>query len=154
MIEFTINVVNWDVVAQDRVGWRAAVLVRTKDYEDNRVQRAVETRQRCKYPTVNDFTVFYYCRHCQKWRIGCFSHERCCVPRKIVGGMGGGGGKGCLFVFVLVFCLFLFCFVLFHRKVTIHLPLSVGQHWCSCQGPGLKYVTQCFLSFSFLFCCC
>ena len=37
MIEFSINVANWDVVAQDRVGWRATVLIGAKSYEKNRV---------------------------------------------------------------------------------------------------------------------
>ena len=27
MIELSINVANWDMVAQDRVGWRAAILM-------------------------------------------------------------------------------------------------------------------------------
>ena len=54
------------MVAHDRVEWRAAVLMRTKSYEENRVQRAVENRQKRKCPTVDDFTAVYYCRHCQK----------------------------------------------------------------------------------------
>ena len=54
------------MVTQDRVGWRAAVLIGAKSYEENRVQRAVENRQRRKCPTVDDSTVFYCCRHCQK----------------------------------------------------------------------------------------
>ena len=60
MIEFSINFTNWDMIAQDRVRWRAAVLMGAKSYGENRVQRAVENRQRCKCPTVNDFTLFYY----------------------------------------------------------------------------------------------
>ena len=47
------------------------------------VRRAIEKRQRRKCPTVDNSTVFYYCRHCQKpcrSRIGCFSNERRCVP--------------------------------------------------------------------------
>ena len=81
MTEFSINVANWDMVAQDEVGWRAAVFIGAKRYEENRVQCAVENRQRRKCPTVDDSTVFYYCRHCQKpcrSRIGCLSHERRC----------------------------------------------------------------------------
>ena len=34
MIEFSINAANWDMVAQDRVGWRAAVLIGAKSYEE------------------------------------------------------------------------------------------------------------------------
>ena len=83
-VEFSINVANWDRVAQDGVGWRAAVFMGAKSREENRVQRAVDNRQRRKAPTMDDSTVFYYCSHCQKpcrSRIGCFSHERRCVPR-------------------------------------------------------------------------
>ena len=83
MMEFSINVANWDMVAKDRGGWRAAVLMGAKSYEENRVQRAVQNRQRSKCPTVDDSTVFYYCRHCQnpcRSLIGCSSHERRCVP--------------------------------------------------------------------------
>ena len=42
MMEFSINVENWDMVVQDEVGWRAAVLMGAKSYEENGVQRAVE----------------------------------------------------------------------------------------------------------------
>ena len=83
MMEFSIAVANRDMVVQDRVGWRAGVLIEAKSYEGNRVQRAVENRQRLKCPTVDDSTAINYCRHCQKpcrSRIGCFSHERRCVP--------------------------------------------------------------------------
>ena len=66
MMEFSINVANWDMVAQDRVEWRATVLTGAKSREENRVQRVVENRQRRKYPTVDDSTAFYHCRHCQK----------------------------------------------------------------------------------------
>ena len=45
VMEFSINVANWDMVAQDRVGWRAAVLMGAKSYEEIRVQSAVENRQ-------------------------------------------------------------------------------------------------------------
>ena len=64
MMEFSINVANWDRVAQDGVGWRAAVLIGAKSYEVNRVQRALETRQRRECPTMDDSTVLYYCGHC------------------------------------------------------------------------------------------
>ena len=66
MMEFSINVANWDMVAQDRIGWRSAVLVGAKNYQENRVQRVIESRQRRRFPTVDVSTVSYYCRHCQK----------------------------------------------------------------------------------------
>ena len=58
-----------------------------KSYEEKRVQRTVENRQRCTCPAVDNSTVFHYCGHCQKpcrSRIGCFSHERYCVPRQLI----------------------------------------------------------------------
>ena len=84
MMEFSTNVANWDMVVQDRVGWRAAVFMGARRYEENRVQCAVENRQRRKCPTVDDSTVFCYCRHSKKpcrLCMGCFSFERRCVPR-------------------------------------------------------------------------
>ena len=68
LLMFSINFVNWDMVAQDRVGWRAAVLIGAKSCELNRVQHTVDNRQRGKWPTVYNSTVFYYCRHFQKPR--------------------------------------------------------------------------------------
>ena len=50
MVEFSINVENWDIVAQDRVGWRVAILIGAKNYVENRVQRAVETRLKRQVP--------------------------------------------------------------------------------------------------------
>ena len=38
------------MVPQDRVAWRAAVVIGAKNYEENRVQCAIETRQRRKCP--------------------------------------------------------------------------------------------------------
>ena len=35
MMEFSNNVANWNMIAQDRVGWRTAVLIRAKSYEEN-----------------------------------------------------------------------------------------------------------------------
>ena len=46
MIDLSITVANWDMVAQDGLGWRAAVLMGAKSCEDNRVQHAVGNRQR------------------------------------------------------------------------------------------------------------
>ena len=75
MIEFSINVANWDMVAQDRVGWGAADIMGAKSSEENRVQPAVENRQRRKCPTVEDSTVFYYCR-LVCWLVGCFTSQQ------------------------------------------------------------------------------
>ena len=87
MMEFSINVVNWDMVAQDRVRWRAAILIEAKSCEKNRVQCAIKNRQRRKCPTVDDSTAFYCCRHCQKPHqlcIDCFSNEQHTVPRQLI----------------------------------------------------------------------
>ena len=56
MMGFSIDAETSDT--QDYMGWRAAVFTGAKSFEDKRVQRAVEARQRRKYPAVDASTYF------------------------------------------------------------------------------------------------
>ena len=59
MVEFSINVAN--CILLPGIEWDGGLLFwqKAKSYDENTIKRAVEARQKRKWPTVDDSTVFY-----------------------------------------------------------------------------------------------